>query len=31
MPLTYSDRGTSGTQLDIMSGTAVVGKLWKQC
>ena len=27
--LTYVDRGTSGTQLDIISGTAVVGKLWK--
>ena len=29
MPLTYRDRGTSGTQLDIISGTAVLGSLWK--
>ena len=29
MPLTYRDRGTSGTQLDIISGKAVVGFLWK--
>jgi hypothetical protein len=29
MPLTYRDRGTSGTQLDIVSGAAVVGNLWK--
>lgn len=29
MPLTYRDRGTSGTQLDIVSGIAVVGRLWK--
>ena len=29
MPLTYRDRGTSGTQLDVISGQAVVGFLWK--
>jgi hypothetical protein len=29
MPLTYRDRGTSGTQLDIMSGNEVIGSLWK--
>ena len=29
MPLTYRDRGSSGTQLDFMSGTAVVCSLWK--
>jgi hypothetical protein len=29
MPLTFRDRGTSGTQLDIVSGNAVVGRLWK--
>ncbi len=29
MPLTYRDRGTSGTRLDIVSGSATVGKLWK--
>ena len=29
MPLTYRDRGSSGTQLTIISGTAVVGSLWK--
>ena len=29
MPLTYRDRGTSNTQLDIISGNAVVGFLWK--
>jgi hypothetical protein len=29
MPLTYRDRGTSGTQLDIVGGSATVGKLWK--
>jgi hypothetical protein len=27
--LTYRDRGTSGTQLDVISGQAVVGFLWK--
>lgn len=29
MPLTYRDRGTSGTQLDIISGSVVVGRVWK--
>jgi hypothetical protein len=29
MPLTFRDRGTSGTQLDIVSGNAVVGRVWK--
>jgi len=29
MPLTYRDRGTSGTQLTIVSGKADVGSLWK--
>lgn len=29
MPLTYRDRGTSGTQLDVMSGTVVVCSLRK--
>jgi hypothetical protein len=29
MPLTYRDRGTRGTQLDIMSGKAKLGFLWK--
>ena len=29
MPLTYRDRGTSGTQFDIVSGIVVVGSLWK--
>ena len=29
MALTYHDRGTSGTQLDIVSGSAVIGSLWK--
>jgi hypothetical protein len=29
MPLYYRDRGTSGTQLDIMSGNEAVGSLWK--
>jgi hypothetical protein len=29
MPLTYRDRGTSGTQLDIVSGDLVIGTLWK--
>ena len=29
MPLTYFDRGTSGTQLDIISDRAIVGQLWK--
>jgi hypothetical protein len=30
MPLTYSDRGTSGTQLDVISGGVVVCSLWKR-
>lgn len=29
MPLTCRDRGTSGTQLDIVSRKVVVGFLWK--
>jgi hypothetical protein len=29
MPLTYRDRGTSGTQLHIVSGQVVVGSSWK--
>jgi hypothetical protein len=29
MPLTFRDRGTSGTQLDICSHKAIVGFLWK--
>ena len=29
MPLTYRDRGTSGTQLEIVSGTVAVGSLRK--
>lgn len=29
MPLTYRDRGDSGTQFEIISGTALVGNLWK--
>jgi hypothetical protein len=29
MPLTYRDRGASGTQLDIVSGNDVIGNLWK--
>jgi hypothetical protein len=29
MPLTYLDRGSSGTQANIVSGTVVVGSLWK--
>ena len=29
MPLTYRDRGSSGTQLDIVSGDLVIGTVWK--
>ena len=29
MPLTYRDRGTSGSQLEIVSGNLVIGTLWK--
>jgi hypothetical protein len=29
MPLTYRDRGTSGTQLDVLSGTVVVAQISK--
>jgi hypothetical protein len=29
MTLIYRDRRTSGTQLDVISGQAVVGFLWK--
>jgi hypothetical protein len=27
--LKYVDRGTSGTQLDIVSGKQTLGRLWK--
>ena len=29
MPLTYRDRGTSGTQLDVVSGEVIVCRLRK--
>jgi hypothetical protein len=29
MPLTFRDRGTSGTQLDVMSGNVRIATLWK--
>jgi hypothetical protein len=29
MPLKYVDRGSSGTQLDIVSNTKTIGRLWK--
>jgi hypothetical protein len=29
MPLIYRDRGSSGTQLDIVVGRLVIGTLWK--
>ena len=29
MPLTYRDRGTSGTQLDVVAGSLVVGSIRK--
>ena len=29
MPLKYVDRGSSGTQLDIVSNTKTLGRLWK--
>jgi hypothetical protein len=29
MKLTYLDRGTSGTQLDVMSGEVRIATLWK--
>jgi hypothetical protein len=29
MPLNYRTRGAAGTQLDVVSGTAIVGRLWK--
>lgn len=29
MTLTYRERGESGTQLDIASGGALLGRLWK--
>ena len=29
MPLTYRDKGTSGTQLDVLSGDEVIAFLWK--
>ena len=29
MGLTYRDRGTSGTQLDVLSGEEVIAFLWK--
>ena len=30
MTLIYRDRGTSGTQLDVISGGVVVCSLWKR-
>ena len=29
MPLTYRDRGSSGTQLDVLCGTVIVAKISK--
>jgi hypothetical protein len=29
MPISYRDRGSSGTQLDIICGELVIGTLWK--
>jgi hypothetical protein len=29
MKLTYRDRGTSGTQLDVLSGEVRIATLWK--
>jgi hypothetical protein len=29
MPLTYRDRGFSGTQIDVMSGEVRIATLWK--
>jgi hypothetical protein len=29
VPLTYRDRGTSGTQLEVLSGNEAVAFLWK--
>jgi len=29
MPLTYRDRGTTGTQLDVMSGDVRIGRISK--
>ena len=29
MPLKYVDRGSSGTQLDIVSNAQTLGRLWK--
>ena len=29
MTLTYRDKGSSGTQLEVLSGTVVVARLWK--
>ena len=29
MPLTFRERGTSGTRLDVLSGEVVVCSLWK--
>ena len=29
MPLKYVDRGSSGTQLDIVSNAKTLGRLWK--
>ena len=29
MPLTYRDRGTSGTQLQVMSGEVLIATLWE--
>jgi hypothetical protein len=30
MPLTYRDRGNSGTQTDVLSGELRIGTLWKK-
>jgi hypothetical protein len=29
MPITYRDRGISGTQLDVLSGDLVIGTVYK--
>lgn len=29
MPLTYRDRGPSGTQQDVMSGDEIIAHLWQ--
>lgn len=30
MPLSYRDKGTSGTQLEVISGTLVIGSVRKE-